>query len=308
MITALCKRAAHSYKLFHKLFYKLIRAPTIARAQIFGTDFNPRQKICSKICAMGSHYRIFSLRFKTAFKLNMNEVVETITLVILAVSSIILNRRKRRVAERDHRSLPRGKRTKFSHRRAAICIHQDFLGPVPRWSNQEFRIEFRISRRMFEKLAQQLVPMTPFYQTKGECTVAAKIMIALKALGFGCSPRAFRAYFQMSGTLADVSYVTFCRQVPLLYTREYLQTPSSLDIGRILALHKRVHGVDGMLGSIDCTHVRWKNCRKAHHSAFQGNYHRQNIYYCTVNIAVVIIAFLMSRCKASSNGGSRGYG
>ncbi len=42
---------------------------------------------------------------------------------------------------------------------------------------------------------------------------------------------------------------------------EYLLgLPSAADLRNIVALHKRVHGVDGMIGSLDCMQTKWKNC------------------------------------------------
>jgi Plant transposon protein len=41
---------------------------------------------------------------------------------------------------------------------------------------------------------------------------------------------------------------------------EYLRLPTPVDLKATIDLHKRVHGVDGMMGSIDCTHTYWKNC------------------------------------------------
>jgi hypothetical protein len=41
---------------------------------------------------------------------------------------------------------------------------------------------------------------------------------------------------------------------------KYLRCMTKDDTRRVMALHKEVHGVPGMLGSIDCMHVPWKNC------------------------------------------------
>jgi hypothetical protein len=35
-------------------------------------------------------------------------------------------------------------------------------------------------------------------------------------------------------------------------------------------LHKAAHGVDGMIGSLDCTHTFWKNCPKAWQGSYKG--------------------------------------
>jgi hypothetical protein len=43
----------------------------------------------------------------------------------------------------------------------------------------------------------------------------------------------------------------------------YLRTASRHDDKHIVALHKEQHGIDGMLGSLDITHVYWANCPNA---------------------------------------------
>lgn len=41
---------------------------------------------------------------------------------------------------------------------------------------------------------------------------------------------------------------------------KYLRLYTQDDAKRVSALHESVHGVIGMLGSLDCMHVPWKNC------------------------------------------------
>jgi hypothetical protein len=55
-----------------------------------------------------------------------------------------------------------------------------------------------------------------------------------------------------------------------LYKNEYLRLPTSDDIKAITKLHKFVHNVDGMLGSLDCTHTYWKNCPVGWKGSYQG--------------------------------------
>ncbi len=52
--------------------------------------------------------------------------------------------------------------------------------------------------------------------------------------------------------------------------REYLSMPDDVDLCNIAKLHCDVHGVSGMLGSLDCCHTKWKNCPKAWAGSYQG--------------------------------------
>ena len=49
-----------------------------------------------------------------------------------------------------------------------------------------------------------------------------------------------------------------------------MRFPTKQDIKRILNLHLTKHKVPGLLGSLDVSHVRWKNCPKAFHGQYQG--------------------------------------
>ncbi|GKA69271.1 ALP1-like protein [Tanacetum coccineum] len=44
--------------------------------------------------------------------------------------------------------------------------------------------------------------------------------------------------------------------------------PDVNDVRRLYDAHNRIHGLPGMLGSIDCMHWEWINCLKAWHGQF----------------------------------------
>ena len=52
--------------------------------------------------------------------------------------------------------------------------------------------------------------------------------------------------------------------------RSISRRPTAHDIKNITTLHKAVHGVNGMFGSLDCMHTYWKNCPVAWQGSFQG--------------------------------------
>ena len=94
------------------------------------------------------------------------------------------------------------------------------------------------------------------------------MMLALKTLGYGVSAFAFADYFQMSPQLCRQCLIEFCALIKKLYEKDWLRTPTKTDVERIFKLHEAVHGVPGMLGSLDCSQTHWKNCPKAHHGSY----------------------------------------
>ena len=74
----------------------------------------------------------------------------------------------------------------------------------------------------------------------------------------------------MSRTTARTCVKEFCLRVKQKYQGEYLRLAEPQDIQSIVRLHKDVHEVNGMYGSLDCMHVFWKNCPVAWQGQFKG--------------------------------------
>ncbi len=62
-----------------------------------------------------------------------------------------------------------------------------------------------------------------------------------------------------------------------VYTKEYLRPPPPADLKSKTKLHKAIHGVDGMFGSLDCMHTVWKNCPVAWQGSFKGKEKKSTI-------------------------------
>jgi hypothetical protein len=84
-------------------------------------------------------------------------------------------------------------------------------------------------------------------------------------------------YFQMSPTLAKTCCFEFDKAIKKCYKKEYLRLPTAEDLKAICKLHKAIHKVDGLFGSLDCLHTYWKNCPKAWQGSFKGKEDRPSI-------------------------------
>jgi hypothetical protein len=66
----------------------------------------------------------------------------------------------------------------------------------------------------------------------------------------------------MGETTPRICLVKFCI---IVLSHQDLQSVfarkmTKADILRVTAMHEEQHGIAGMIGSLDCTHVCWKNC------------------------------------------------
>ncbi len=166
---------------------------------------------------------------------------------------------------------------KFNHMRAKVAIYEDYFyfdslyGP-------EFKSILNISLTQFEHIITSIMDhhKLDFYQdlrgSKGKTRWCLKGMplYPIKILAFGVPYSAFVYYFPISVQFG----MNLCREfdwaIKVIYLHEYLRIPNDVDYKRINKLYCKVHSVDGMLGSLDCTHTIWKNCPKAWVESYKG--------------------------------------
>jgi len=92
---------------------------------------------------------------------------------------------------------------------------------------------------------------------------------ALRMLANGSAADAQHEYCRIAESTVMDSLHAFCRSVVEIYADEYLRAPTEADVARILVFNER-RGLPGLLGSLDCTHWRWKNCPTAWHGHYRG--------------------------------------
>ena len=97
------------------------------------------------------------------------------------------------------------------------------------------------------------------------------ILLSLRHMGYGCSTNAWRDYFLMGELSGWLTVEMFCSCVAhnAVLHAHYVHTSMEEDAKHVSLLHEDVHGIHGMLGSLDCMHVHWKNCPIAYQGAHQ---------------------------------------
>ena len=178
------------------------------------------------------------------------------------------------------------KRAIYYHAEALHCIKRDHLGEpnnplMPVFNSRQFDLMFRISRTRFQCLMEDIAATgNTFYLNQVDAkkkNFEAKLLLQLKTLDYGVAAHAFCDYFQMSPGFARSCCREFDKAVMDVYQKEYLRLPTPADLKAITKLHKTVHKVDGMFGSLDCSHTTWKNCPKAWQGSFRGKEKKSTI-------------------------------
>jgi len=199
---------------------------------------------------------------------------------LVASISLAVRRRSRDDGDGDDGGAP--KRRKFicyDRKRTRDAIMMDYLGDNPIFDSKRFQRMFRISRKVYDQvkiISQASDPFfnRPEFDVTGRLNICndAKIMIALKHLAFGVATFSWLDYFQMGESTARESVERLCDvitksdELQAIFLRSY----SKEDAKRVSNLHQFHHGAPGLLGSLDCMHVRWKNCPVALQGAYQG--------------------------------------
>jgi hypothetical protein len=114
---------------------------------------------------------------------------------------------------------PPKKKAKYDYERARTCIYQDYLGPDPLFGKYFERV-FRVSRGITESLIQICGSTHSFFtasfnKVTGEPCIypEAKVLMALKLLGYSVAPTGFMDYFQMSDQTGRKCLKIFCRVI-----------------------------------------------------------------------------------------------
>jgi Plant transposon protein len=162
----------------------------------------------------------------------------------------------------------RRRASRFLHDRARACVEQDYFCLQPVFDDKQFERIFRITKSMAQQILNVCARTDPFFTDTQDATnrwnigPMVKVLLGLKMLAYGCSPTAFQDYFQMGEATGRKCLTKMTKivanddELKAIYQRKMTRA----DAICVSELHREQHGVCGMIGSLDCTHVVWKNC------------------------------------------------
>jgi Plant transposon protein len=150
-------------------------------------------------------------------------------------------------------------------------IHCDYLG-LNQLLGAEFQLMFSLLQGWLQIHWKMLCPLYINNSNQNHQPSAifeAKLLMPLKCW---CTAYLLIVLWiiSLAGTMCLEVGGQFDAVVADLYKEEYLCIPDGNNLKSICQLHKGAHGVDGMVGSLDCLDTYWKTCPKAWQGSFQG--------------------------------------
>jgi hypothetical protein len=191
--------------------------------------------------------------------------------------TLVLVQQDRARQQRPRRGSTRG-RMKARERNIRLgheSIMRDYLGPTPVFDEELFQRRYRVPSVLFRRLLSDIQIHNIYFQQRLDAcgkmgaSPEQKMSAALRMLANGTAADAQDEYCRIAESTVMESFHMFCRAVVERYADEYLRAPTQGDVTRILAFNER-RGMPGLLGSLDCTHWRWKNCPTAWHGHYRG--------------------------------------
>ena len=144
-------------------------------------------------------------------------------------------------------------------------LYRDYFAQPPIYPLNLFRRRFQMNRTLFLCILFMVENYDPYFvQTKNAVGIIGlsslqKMTAVVRMLSYGVAANAVDDYVRIGESITIESLKIFVRAVVGIFSNEYLRSPNNDDIARLLAMGTN-RGFPGMLGSIDCTHWKWKNC------------------------------------------------
>ncbi|XP_021996290.1 uncharacterized protein LOC110893491 [Helianthus annuus] len=145
------------------------------------------------------------------------------------------------------------------------CLLQDYFCENPLYDDGQFERKFRMSRRLFVKISNDLAGEFPFFTQRESASHKVgfsgieKCTAAIRQLAYDTASDAWDKYLRISSRMCYLSV----RETIFEDANRRRRSTS-------IRAHQRIHGFPGMLGSLDCTHWGWAACP----TAWKGQHYR----------------------------------
>ncbi|KAK3229014.1 hypothetical protein Dsin_000895 [Dipteronia sinensis] len=154
-------------------------------------------------------------------------------------------------------------------------LFNDYFAENPRYNDQMFRRRFQMGRSLFLCIVNAVETCDNFFVQRrdsvGRLSLSAlqKITALFRMLAYGLPADATDEYIKIGKSTTIESLKRFCRAVVEIFADDYLRSPNTTDVTRLVRIGKD-RGFPRMLGSLDCMHWKWKTCPTAYAGQYAG--------------------------------------
>nr|GEW48804.1 hypothetical protein [Tanacetum cinerariifolium] len=132
-----------------------------------------------------------------------------------------------------------------------------YFAEPPTYTPKQFRERFRMRRKLFNWIVQDLNDAYPYFQQNidavGRCGISSlvKCTFAIRQLAYDSVLYSLDEYLQIGTKTARDCLVNFCNGVMELYGEEYLRKPTQTDIKNYMLITRRNMGFSGSNNDIN---------------------------------------------------------
>ncbi|XP_020275108.1 uncharacterized protein LOC109849660 [Asparagus officinalis] len=147
-------------------------------------------------------------------------------------------------------------------------IYNDYFSDNPTYGANLFHRRFQIQRSLFLHIVDTVREHDNYFVQKVDgvgqlgLSTLQKVTTAFRMLAYGASTDSTKEYVRIDESTIIECLKRFCRAIVKVYEDEYLRSPNTDDVARLLQKGEE-RGFLGILGSLDCMHWKWKNCPPA---------------------------------------------
>ncbi|KAI3759304.1 hypothetical protein L6452_07015 [Arctium lappa] len=144
-------------------------------------------------------------------------------------------------------------------------LFNDYFSDIPLYNDVMFRRRYRKSRSLFLRVVDEFASHDKYFTHRINrfrrlgLLPLQKVTVVIRMLAYGQPADATDEYVKIRESKAIESLKRFCRAIVEIFSKQYLRSPTSNDVARLLYVNEK-RGFPGMLGSLDCMHWKWKNC------------------------------------------------
>jgi hypothetical protein len=167
---------------------------------------------------------------------------------------------------KDHQILKKRKRVARDYENSVWgkMLRHPEIGIEGSFTNLKFRTRFRTPYAFFRDI---LIPECRLRgvlvnQRTSRISLELKVMVALRILGRDAVSDSCEELSEIARSTCNDIFIQFVAQFNAAFYDDVIKPPTGDNLLHVMETYRKL-GFPGCVGSIDCTHVKWRQCPKS---------------------------------------------